>query len=84
MGYLSPPLPPPLRHPRTPFVLVPALQDGWSPLHIASFNGRRAVVEALLAGGADPRATDQVRTPTSSLFSPLPFPLGDGNRGGGR
>ena len=37
-----------------------AMQTGWTPLHYAAGNGRRAV-QALLAAGADKEAKDNVR-----------------------
>jgi hypothetical protein len=38
----------------------PVPQDGWMPLHRASFTGHLAVVGALLAKGADVQAKDEV------------------------
>ena len=38
----------------------PALQDGYTALMWASRNGHAAVVDTLLAAGADPKAKDEV------------------------
>jgi len=51
--------PPPLTAPPSP--LPPLLQNGSTALHLASGNGQSAVVEALLAKGADVGATNKVR-----------------------
>ena len=39
----------------------PALQSGQTPLHRAAYSGHAAVVEQLLAVGADVEAKDEVR-----------------------
>lgn len=41
--------------------LLPALQDSWTPLHVASDKGHLDVVRELLAAGANVDAADNVR-----------------------
>ena len=38
------------------------LQDGWSPLHIASFNGHLDIVRALIEAGASISQANKVGT----------------------
>ena len=38
------------------------IQDGWTALKQASFNGHHKVVELLLGAGANPDLLDKVRT----------------------
>ena len=38
------------------------LQNGWSPLHIASFNGHLDIVRALIEAGANISQVDKVGT----------------------
>ena len=38
------------------------MQDGWTSLHQATFNGHHRVVELLLGAGANPDLQDMVRT----------------------
>ena len=41
--------------------LLTPLQDGRTPLHLATVHGNLSAVKALLEMGGDPNATDQVR-----------------------
>jgi hypothetical protein len=50
--------------------VLSAPQDGWSPLHTASGNGHLAVVEALLAKGADVEAKDNVSIARACALCP--------------
>ena len=43
-----------------PLTRPPALQNDYTALILASWNGHTAVVDALLAAGADPKAKDEV------------------------
>jgi ankyrin repeat protein len=47
------------------------VQDGWTPLHLAAQYGHMAVVEVLLAAGAELNAREEVRYPSSP---PLTLP----------
>ena len=51
----------PLMQPATPFPHCGALQAGLTPLHRAAMKGHTAVVDTLLAAGADKDAKNNVR-----------------------
>ena len=47
--------------------LASPLQDGYTPLHCASYNGHVDALQALLEAGANPEATNNVSTHTHPM-----------------